>query len=85
MSIFYRPTMGRSNKKKGRLSGLCGGIFQSKGGHNDNPTVKEFCDDTVSLRVQRTAALHPVRGNCAKRGEKRRIEVDNTPLRRSST
>ena len=34
-------------KKKGRLSGLSGGIFRSKGGRNDNPTVKEFCDDSV--------------------------------------
>lgn len=58
------------------------GQQRSRGGRNDNPTVKEFCDNTVSLRVQKTAALHPVRGNCAKRGEKRVIEVDNTPLKK---
>ena len=28
-----------------------------KGGWNDNPSVKEFMDNTVSLRIQGSAAL----------------------------
>ena len=37
------------------------------GGRNENPNVKQFMDNTVSLRVQGSAALEPVRGNCRKR------------------
>ena len=54
----------------------------SKEGRNDNPTVKQFCDSTVSLRVQKTAALHPLRGNCSKRQADKTILVDNTPLKK---
>jgi hypothetical protein len=43
------------------------GQQRSKGGHCDNLTVQAFCTNTVSLRVQGTAALNPVRGNCRKR------------------
>ena len=35
--------------------------------HSDNPSVNQFCLNTVSLRVQRSAALEPIRGNCGKR------------------
>lgn len=56
------------------------GHQRSKGGRCDNPTVKQFCDNTVSLRVQKSAALDPVRSNCRKRPASRTIEVDNTPL-----
>ena len=40
------------------------GQQRARGGRNDNPTVQQFCDTTVSLRLQRSAALNPVRGNC---------------------
>ena len=40
------------------------GKQRAAGGHNDNPTVQGFCSNTVSLRVQGSAALEPVRGNC---------------------
>lgn len=36
-------------------------------GRSDNPTVQRFCENTVSLRVQGSAALDPVRGNVGKR------------------
>ena len=39
---------------------------RSAGGKNDNPTVQEFCTNTVSLRVQGFSALEPVRGICGK-------------------
>ncbi len=54
------------------------GNQRAKGGRNDNPTVQQFIDNTVSLRVQGSAALNPVRGNC----RKRRVEstFDNKPL-----
>lgn len=43
------------------------GKQRAAGGRNDNPTVQQFCQNTVSLRVQGSAALDPVRGNCGKR------------------
>ena len=53
------------------------------GGRNENPSARQFLDNTVSLRVQGSAALDPVRGNCRK---KKRIKkntqsvIDETPL-----
>ncbi len=54
------------------------GKQRAAGGRNDNPTVQDFCKNTVSLRVQGSAALDPIRGNC-----KRQLNynpVDDTPL-----
>ena len=57
------------------------GSQRAKGGRSDNPTVKQFCDSTVSIRVQRSASVNAVRGNCRKRhAEKDDIQVDETPL-----
>lgn len=54
------------------------GNQRAKGGRSDNPTVKQFCTSTVSLRVQGSAALAPLRGNCKRQTSN--IEVDETPL-----
>ena len=43
------------------------GKQRAAGGWSDNPTVHQFCLNTVSLGVQGSAALEPVRGNCGKR------------------
>ena len=55
------------------------GQQRARGGRNDSPTVQQFCDTTVSLRLQRSAALNPVRGNCRKQ-DTATIQVDETPL-----
>jgi hypothetical protein len=44
------------------------GNQRARGGGNDSPTVKQFIDKTVSLRVQGFAALDPVRGTGHWRG-----------------
>lgn len=49
-------------------------------GYNDNPNVSTFLHNTVSLRVQGSAALQPFRGNCRRGKKKCAITVDNTPL-----
>ena len=36
------------------------GKQHAPGGRSDNPTVQQFCDNTVSIRVQGSAALEPV-------------------------
>lgn len=58
------------------------GHQRSRGGRNDNPTVKQFLENTVSLRIQKSAALAPLRGNCRKRVSDRVIHVDDTPLKK---
>ena len=50
-----------------------------KGGYGDNPSVQEFLDNTVSIRVQGSAALEPLRGNCTRK-RKLPLMVDDTPL-----
>jgi len=50
------------------------------GGRNDNPTVKQFIDNTVSLRLQGSVALDPVRGNCREKRRKKKVVIDETPL-----
>ena len=51
-----------------------------KGRWNENPSVKEYLDNAVFLRVQSSAALAPLRGNCTKRIVTPNIKVDNIPL-----
>ncbi len=50
------------------------------GGRNDNPNVKQFLDNTSSLRVQGSVALDPIRGNCRKRKKEKEMVIDETPL-----
>lgn len=47
-----------------------------KGGRCDNPSVKEFIDNAVSLRVQGSAALEPLRGNCSRKRQFGPLQVD---------
>ena len=54
------------------------GQQRARGGRNDNPTVQQFCDSTVSLRIQKSAALEPLRGNCRRKTTS--IIVDETPV-----
>ena len=56
-----------------------------KGGRNENPSVKDFLDNTVSLRVQGSSALEPLRGNCSrKRNAPMVIDSDPLPKRKRS-
>lgn len=50
------------------------------GGRNDSPTVKQFMENTVSLRIQGSSALESARGNCRKRGCTASDVIDNTKL-----
>jgi len=50
------------------------GLQRSRGGRSDNPTVKQFCDNAVSLRLQRSGAIKALR---LKGGT---IDIDDTPL-----
>ena len=53
----------------------------AQGGRNDNPTVQQFLQNTVSLRIQGTVATDPTRGNCRKRlNDVTTINIDETPL-----
>lgn len=50
------------------------------GGRNDNPNVKQFLENTSTLRVQGSVALDPVRGNCRKRKKSNEATIDEAPL-----
>ena len=54
----------------------------TQGGRNENPNAMQFMHSTVSLRVQGSMALEPVRGNCHKRarGGSNADIVDDNPL-----
>ena len=56
------------------------GKQRAAGGRNENPSVQQFCDNTVTLRVQRSAALEPLRGNCRKRPVDLNCLTDDTPM-----
>ena len=62
------------------------GNQRQRGGVNENPTVKKFCQNTQALRVINTVCKD-VRGNC--RGSKRAREAnslqENTPLKKRKT
>ena len=62
------------------------GNQRQRGGVNENPNVKEFCQNTQALRVINTVCKD-VQGNC--RGSKRAREIDslqeNTPLKKRKT
>lgn len=55
------------------------GKQRGHGGRNENPSVKQFLENTNSLRMQGSAALEPLRGNCRKRAASCSAP-DNTPL-----
>lgn len=59
------------------------GQQRSRGGRNEHPTLQQCVQNAAALRVQKSQALDPVRGNCSR---KRRLQdteslkIDNTPL-----
>lgn len=59
------------------------GQQRARGGRCENPTVKTCLESALSLRVQRSFALQPLRGNCSK---KRRLclkdDIDTAPLQK---
>ena len=58
------------------------GKQRMRGGYCDNPTVQTFLKGTVSLRVQGSMALKPMRGNCRRENEENEplFYDDNIPL-----
>ena len=58
------------------------GQQRARGGRNENPTLQQCIDNSAALRIQKSQALNPVRGNCSR---KRKLfedppQIDNTPL-----
>ena len=59
------------------------GQQRARGGRCDNPTMSDCLHSAQSLRVQRSFALQPVRGNCSKKRKLFSEEpptIDDTPL-----
>lgn len=63
------------------------GKQRARGGRNENPNLQQCIHNASALRVQKSMALDPVRGNCSR---KRRLfgdeqpTIDNTPLPKRS-
>ncbi len=59
------------------------GKQRARGGRNENPNLQQCVHNAAALRVQKSMALDPVRGNCSR---KRRLfgdeqpKIDATPL-----
>ena len=58
------------------------GQQRARGGRNENPSIQQCVHNAAALRIQKSMALDPVRGNCSR---KRRLfpddpEIDVTPL-----
>lgn len=59
------------------------GQQRARGGRNENPTMHRTIQNAAALRVQKSQALDPVRGNCSR---KRHLygetppTIDSTPL-----
>lgn len=69
--------------KKGKVNYF--GKQRARGGRNDNPTVKQCIQNAGALRVQKSHALDPVRGNCRQKRqqEDKVIDIDEPlPKRR---
>ena len=60
------------------------GKQRARGGHNENPNLKQYLVNSGALRVQKSAALDPVRGNCRRKrllfGADDSPKIDDTPL-----
>ena len=56
------------------------GCQRQRGGTHDNPSVKEFINNTQALRVINTFCRGPVRGNCRAHSSKPDLEKENAPI-----
>ena len=53
-----------------------------KGGRSNIPSAKEFMGNAVSLRVQGSNALAPLRGSTSRKREDKVIHVDDTLMKK---
>ena len=57
------------------------GNQRARGGRNEHPDLKQCLTNAAALRVQKSIALDPVRGNCRqKRHNQENLIIDSTPL-----
>lgn len=59
------------------------GQQRARGGRNENPSLQQCVTNAAALRVQKSMAMNPVRGNCSRKRrlfEKKGPEIDCNPL-----
>ena len=61
------------------------GQQRARGGRNENPSVQQCIHNAAALRVQKSLALDPVRGNCSRKrvlfkDPPKLDDIDLTPL-----
>jgi len=56
------------------------GYQRQRGGAGDNPSVADFCKNTLALRVINTTCTNVPRGKCRGSSDMPDLEKENTPL-----
>ena len=56
------------------------GKQRARGGRNENPNLQQCLHNAAALRVQKSMALEPVRGNRSRKFGDEEPKIDNTPL-----
>ena len=56
------------------------GQLRARGGRNENPTLQQCVHSANAIRVQKSQALDPVRGNSSRKRDYEPPPIDNTPL-----
>ena len=61
------------------------GQQRARGGRSDNPTVQRSLTNASALRIQKSVALQPVRGNCSRKralfsSSEEMTVIDSEPL-----
>lgn len=58
------------------------GLQRARGGRNENPTLQQCIRNASAIRVQKSQALNPLRGNCSRKRQlfDGKEVIDETPL-----
>ena len=57
------------------------GQQRARGGRNENPNLQQCLNNAAAIRIQKSLATDPVRGNCnRKRRLDMEVKIDETPL-----
>ena len=56
------------------------GKQRARGGRNENPNLMQSLVNASALRMQKSAMLDPVRGNCRRKRQLELNTIDDTPL-----
>lgn len=56
------------------------GQQRARGGRNENPSLQQCLYNAAAIRIQKSLATDPVRGNCRRKLREGSPDIDDTPL-----